>query len=134
MTIIYFIIALGILVLVHEWGHYIVAIKSGVKVEKFSIGFGPKIIGFTRGDTEFKICLLPLGGYVKLYGQDPMTEANGDAELAEKIAQSPDSFSSKPLKARLATVFGGPMMNIVLTLLILPMVFMVGRQMPAILE
>lgn len=134
MTILYFLIALGILVLAHEWGHFIIARRSGIRVEQFSIGFGPKIAGFKKGETEYRISLLPLGGYVKLFGEDPVAEAGGDAEKARAIAQSPDAFSSRPLRYRLATVFAGPVMNIVLCLLFLPAVFMIGRQIPAILE
>src|SRR3989338_3985662 len=134
MTILYFIIALGILVLVHEWGHFIIARKSGIRVEKFSIGFGPKIIGFKQGGTEFRIAPIPLGGYVKLYGEDPVAEAEGDEAKAREISSSPDAFSAKPVRYRLATVFAGPMMNLVLCLVLMPIVFMVGRMVPVILE
>jgi len=134
MTILYFIVALGILVLVHEWGHFIVARLSGIRVEQFSIGFGPKIFSFKRGQTEYRIAWIPLGGYVKLYGEDPMAEADGDIEKAKEIEASPEAFSSKSLKARLATVFAGPAMNLVLCLILMPIVFMVGRMVPAILE
>lgn len=134
MTILYFIIALGILVLVHEWGHFIIARKSGIRVEKFSIGFGPKIFGFKQGGTEFCIAPIPLGGYVKLYGEDPIAEAEGDEVRAKQIASAPDAFSARPLSARLATVFAGPAMNLVLCFLLMPLVFMVGRLVPVILE
>lgn len=134
LTTLSFMVALGVLVLVHEWGHYIVAVKSGVKVEKFSIGFGPKIIGFMRGETEFKISLLPLGGYVKLYGEDPMADADGDEEKAKEIAASPDAFSNSPVGARLATVMAGPVMNLILAIVLLPLVFMLGRSIPAVFE
>ena len=134
MTILYFIIALGVLVLVHEWGHFIIARKSGIRVEKFSIGFGPKILSFTRGGTEFRIAPIPLGGYVKLYGEDPIAEAEGNEARAKEISSSPDAFSARPLYARLATVFAGPAMNLVLCLVLMPLVFMVGRMVPVILE
>lgn len=134
MTILYFIIALGILVLVHEWGHFIIARKSGIRVERFSIGFGPKLIGFKRGDTEYRIAPIPLGGYVKLYGEDPIAEAEGDEAKAREISSSPDSFSARPVRFRLATVFAGPLMNLFLCLVLMPVVFMVGRLVPVILE
>lgn len=134
MTIIYFIIALGILVLVHEWGHFIVARKSGIRVEQFSIGFGPKIFSFKGPETEYKVSLLPLGGYVKLFGEDPVAEAEGNKELEKQIASSQDAFSSKPVSKRLATVLAGPIMNLVLCFILMPIVFMVGRTVPAILE
>lgn len=134
MTILYFIIALGILVLVHEWGHFIVARKMGIRVDEFSIGFGPKLFGIKGKVTEYKVCLLPFGGFVKLYGEDPVAESDGDEAKAENIAKASDSFSGKPVGARLATVFAGPGMNLLFSLILLPLVFMVGRQMPAILE
>ncbi len=68
-AIIAFIFVIGVLVFIHELGHFLVAKWSGVRVEKFSLGFGKKLIGFTRGETEYLICLLPLGGYVKMYGE-----------------------------------------------------------------
>lgn len=134
MTILYFIIALGILVLVHEWGHFIVARRSGIKVEKFSIGFGPKLFSIKGGQTEYLVSLLPLGGYVKLFGEDPVAEANGDEVLAKSIASSKEAFSAKSLRVKLATVMAGPGMNLVLAALLMPVVFMVGRMIPAILE
>lgn len=68
-AIIAFIFVIGVLVFIHELGHFLVAKWSGVRVEKFSLGFGKKLIGFTRGETEYLVCLLPLGGYVKMYGE-----------------------------------------------------------------
>lgn len=102
MTLLIFIVALGILVTVHEWGHFIVAKKSGVRVDVFSIGFGPKLFGIKWHGTEYRIAPIPFGGYVKIYGQEPMEEAEGDPVKAEEIAKDPSSFHSKPLikKAR----------------------------------
>ncbi len=134
MTILYFVIALGLLVTIHEWGHFIVARKCGIRVDEFSIGFGPKIFGFKKGNTEYKFCLLPLGGYVKLFGEDPAGESEGNEARAAEIAKAPDAFSSRPMAARLATVMAGPIMNLVLCLVLMPLVFMIGRMVPAILE
>src|SRR3990167_6380066 len=134
MTLVFFIIALGILVIVHEWGHFIIARKSGIRVEKFSIGFGPTLFKIQGRETEFRVALLPLGGYVKLYGEDPEAEAEGDEQKAKAIAASPDSFTGKPARFRLATVLGGPVMNLVLAFVVMPFVFLIGRQVPAILE
>ncbi len=134
MTFIIFSVALSILVFVHEWGHFIVAKKSGVRVDIFSIGFGPKIFGFTWGGTEYRLAPFPFGGFVKIYGQDPHEEAEGDPILAEQIAKHPDSFASKSIWKRLAVVFAGPIMNLVLCFALLPMVFMVGRMQPKILD
>lgn len=133
-TTVMFVLALGVLVIVHEWGHYIVAKLSGVWVEKFSIGFGPKILGFSKNGTDYRVAPIPLGGYVKLYGQDPWEEAEGDPVRAEEIARDPRAFHSKPMSRKLATVLAGPAMNLVLCALILPIVFMVGRLQPKFLD
>ncbi|MDO8644642.1 MAG: RIP metalloprotease RseP [bacterium] len=124
MTILYFVIALGLLVFIHEFGHFIVAKLSGMRVEKFSLGFGPKIFGFQKGETEYRVSILPLGGYVKLTGEDP----------ASPEANAPDSFNSKPLLSRLGVVVAGPTMNLLLALLLMPIVFMIGKMEPAYLD
>lgn len=132
-TILIFIVALGILVTVHEWGHFIVAKKLGVRVDVFSIGFGPKLLGYTWHGTEYRISPIPFGGYVKIYGQEPYEEADGDPVKAEAIARDPESFCGKPLYKKLGVVFAGPVMNLVLCFFLLPLVFMVGRLEPKIL-
>ena len=71
MSVLYFILLLGVLIFIHELGHYLAARAVGVTVTKFSLGFGPKIIGFTRGGTEFLLSAVPLGGYCKFMGDDP---------------------------------------------------------------
>lgn len=125
-TLLVFLVALGILIIVHEWGHYIVAKISGVWVKKFSLGFGPKIIGFKKNDTDYRIAPIPLGGFVELYGQDPWEEAAGDAAKADEIAKDPRSFHSKPFYKKLATVLAGPTMNLVLCSLLMPLVYLIG--------
>ena len=70
MSLIIFILVLSALVIVHEWGHYVAARYFGVKVERFSVGFGKKLWSRKRGDTDFMICAIPLGGYVKMAGED----------------------------------------------------------------
>ena len=82
------ILVLGILIFVHELGHFLVAKRMGVTVLKFSFGFGPRLIGIQRGDTEYRISLIPLGGYVKMLGEDP---EEGEAE-----GNRPDSFAAQP--------------------------------------
>src|SRR5512144_2143912 len=116
MTLIYFLIVIGILVFVHEFGHFIMAKRAGVRVEKFSLGMGPKIAGFKKGDTEYVISALPLGGYVKMAGENPDEEPTG----------SPDEFQSKTVWQRATIAFTGPLTNIVLAFLVMPFVFMVG--------
>ncbi len=71
VAIIAFIVLIGVMVVVHEFGHFAVAKLCGVRVEAFSIGFGPRLFGIKRGDTDYKVCLLPLGGYVKMTGETP---------------------------------------------------------------
>jgi regulator of sigma E protease len=134
MTLLVFVIALSILVFVHEWGHFIVAKLSGVRVDIFSIGFGPKILGFKWHGTEYRLAPFPFGGYVKIYGQEPLEEADGDPVKAEQIARDTTSFHSKSTAKKLATVFAGPAMNIILCFAVLPFVFMVGRLQPKILD
>lgn len=102
MTIFYAIIALGVLIFVHELGHFIFAKKSGVGVEKFSLGFGPKIIGKKVGETEYLISAVPIGGYVKMVGEDPRDETAPDEK----------SFSAQSVWRRLLIVIAGPAFNI----------------------
>jgi regulator of sigma E protease len=116
MTIIYFLIVLGILVFVHEFGHFIMAKRAGVRVEKFSLGMGPKLFGFKKGDTEYIISALPLGGYVKMAGENPDEEPTG----------APDEFQAKTVWQRALIAATGPVTNIVLAFLVMPIVFMVG--------
>ncbi len=125
-TVISFVIVLGVLIFIHELGHFSVAKLVGVGVEKFSLGFGPKIVGFTRGETEYRISLFPLGGYVKMTGESI------DDEVSE--ADKEKSFTHKPLSRRAAIVVAGPIMNLVLAFVLLPIIFMVGVSVPAYLD
>ncbi|QQR80730.1 MAG: site-2 protease family protein [Deltaproteobacteria bacterium] len=126
MTILYFVIALGVLVFVHEFGHFYAAKKQGIGVEVFSIGFGPKLISFRRGETQYTISLLPFGGYVKMMGEDPN---DPDPTIpAEK------SYSKKPIWRRSIVVFAGPFMNLVLASVVMPVIFMIGRMEPIYLD
>lgn len=102
-------IVLGVLVLVHEWGHFIVAKLCGVRVDVFSIGFGKRLWGVKRGDTDYRISVLPLGGYVRMAGDNPVEERTG----------APYEFLSRPRWQRFLIAIAGPATNIVLTFLIL---------------
>ncbi|MCX8012013.1 MAG: RIP metalloprotease RseP, partial [Desulfobacterota bacterium] len=126
VTVISFLILIGILVFIHEFGHFIVAKLIGVKVEKFSLGFGPKLVGFKGGKdkTEYLISLLPLGGYVKLKGENPDEALNND----------PSEFTSRKVSDRFKIVIAGSMMNIVLAFLLFPIVFMIGVEVPKYLK
>jgi regulator of sigma E protease len=108
--IIWFILLLGVLVTVHELGHFLVAKACGVKVLKFSFGFGPKLLGFTKGETEYQIALLPLGGFVKMAGDMP------GEELAPEEAHR--GFLAQPPWKRMAIVLAGPAFNLLFPILI----------------
>lgn len=102
-----FVFVLGVMVLIHELGHYVAARYFDVKVEAFSIGFGPRLFGFQRGETDFKVCALPLGGFVKMAGENP-SEPSEDAR----------SLPAKPRWQRLIIAFMGPLFNIILAILL----------------
>jgi regulator of sigma E protease len=114
-TIFSTIFVLGILIFVHELGHFLVAKWLGVTVLRFSLGFGPKIVGFQRGETEYRLSLIPLGGYVKMLGE------GRDDEVPEEQLQS--SFSSQPLRKRAAIVVSGPFSNLLLAVLIFTCIY-----------
>jgi len=107
---------LGVLVFIHELGHFIVARLCGVRVEKFSLGFGPKLFGITRGHTEYLVSAFPLGGYVKMAGDEPDGGSSGAGW---------EFYSKKPWQ-RIAIVFAGPFMNLVLAFAVFSGIFMVG--------
>jgi regulator of sigma E protease len=109
-NIISFVIVLGVLIFVHEFGHFIVAKIVGVGVEKFSLGFGPRILGRKVGMTDYRISAIPLGGYVKMVGEAP------DSELDETLI--PLSFSHKSVFKRSLIVLAGPVFNLLLSVVI----------------
>ncbi|MFH1459833.1 MAG: RIP metalloprotease RseP [Candidatus Omnitrophota bacterium] len=116
LSTIAFIFVLGVLVLAHEFGHFIVAKFLKVKVEAFSLGFGKKLAGLKYGDTEYKISLIPLGGYVKLAGENPEEERAGKAW----------EFLSKSVGERAAIVIAGPLFNYLVAFLLFSLVFFIG--------
>ncbi|MBL0714090.1 MAG: RIP metalloprotease RseP [Desulfosarcina sp.] len=111
-----FIIVLGVLIFFHELGHFLVARFFNVGVEKFSLGFGPRLIGRTVGLTDYRISLIPLGGYVKMVGDEP------DADIDPALI--PISFTHKKVGQRFAIVAAGPLFNLLLAVLIFFVVFM----------
>src|SRR5436190_20292346 len=115
------LIVLGVIIVIHEFGHFAVAKLFKIRVETFSVGFGPRLIGFRRGDTDYRISALPLGGYVKMSGENP-----GDA-----ITGDPREFLSKPKWQRFLVAAAGPAMNIVLAVVLLTGVYMYGNEIPA---
>jgi len=114
-SIVSFVIVLGLLIFVHEFGHFICAKLFGVKVLKFSLGFGPKMAGVTRGETEYLISALPLGGYVKMLGEQDDEEVNPEDEMR--------SFAGKPVWQRFIIVAAGPISNLLFAVFIFFMVF-----------
>lgn len=125
-TMISFIIVLGILITVHELGHFLVAKAIGIGVERFSIGFPPKMFGFTWGETEYCVSWIPLGGYVKLKGENP--------EEADENPDDPKHFMSRPAYQRAAVIIAGPLMNLIFAFLLAPLLFIIGMNIPAYLE
>ncbi len=110
---------LGVLIVVHELGHFLLAKLTGVGVEKFSIGFGRKLIGRKWGETEYQLSAFPLGGFVKMVGENP-------AEEGETAPPPANSFLAKPVPQRLAVIAAGPLANLLLAVLIFAAVFMAG--------
>ena len=119
MPIFLAILVFGLVVLVHEWGHFIAARRAGILVEEFAIGMGPKLVGIKRGETLYTIRALPLGGFCKMYGDeaDALTEA---AEDVEDLRHR--SFSSKTIPQRLSAMFAGSFMNFILAFLLFAIV------------
>ena len=117
LSLITFILVLGILVLVHEFGHFIVAKWSGMRVDEFAIGFPPYIIGIKKGETLYAINALPLGGYVRIHGENP------EADAADP---DPRSFQSRSIWARIAVIVAGVFMNLLFAFVVLTIAFSVG--------
>lgn len=113
-TIFYFVITILIIVLVHELGHFLAAKLSGMRVDRFSIGFPPRLFGKKIGDTDYCISLLPIGGYVKIAG---MIDESMDTDFLQKEPQ-PWEFRSKPVKNRIFVIVAGVIMNILLSIII----------------
>ena len=121
LTIVSFILVLGALVFVHELGHYLAARHVGVRVEQFSIGFPPRMIGRKWGETEYLISWIPIGGYVRLFGQN----------LEDENPKDPRNYAAKSVWQRLYILVAGPLANLVLALLVMPLVYAVGVDEPA---
>ncbi|MFN7651464.1 MAG: site-2 protease family protein, partial [Acidobacteriota bacterium] len=128
------LVLLGIMILIHELGHYWAARYFDVRVEAFSFGFGPRLFGFRRGETDFRVSLVPFGGYVKMTGEQAADEDAPDGPGAA----DPRSFLAKPRWQRMIIAFAGPAMNILLALALLTGLFLyrypkiVGSDGPAV--
>jgi regulator of sigma E protease len=116
-----FLFVLGVLIFVHELGHFLMARRIGVRVLTFSLGFGPKLINIKRGDTEYCVSLIPLGGYVKMAGENPEDTRTGAS----------DEFLSKGKWQRFQVLVMGPVMNLQLAIIVMAVVLYQGAQLPA---
>ncbi len=135
-TVLWFLVVLSIIVFVHEWGHYWVARRNGVRVEVFSIGFGPEIFGwYDKAGTRWRVSAVPLGGYVKMFGMAEEGEADSAQAFLEKGAGDPSdgphelteedkkvSFAHKTVGQRAAIVFAGPAINFIFAMLVLAVI------------
>lgn len=131
---VYFFVILGIMVLVHEFGHFLVAKLCGVRVEAFSIGMGKRLFGWVHNGTDYKVCLLPLGGYVKMAGEADMEmiqtgpevggplESDTPANIALNPATDPGNFNSKPRWQRMLIALAGPFANFLLAIVLFTLV------------
>ena len=117
-------LVLGIIIVIHELGHFLVAKLFKIKVETFSVGFGPRLLGFRYGETDYRISAFPLGGYVKMAGENP-----GDS-----VTGAPNEFLSKPKWQRFLVASAGPAMNIILAVGLLTGLFMYGTEIPEFAE
>ena len=142
-------LVLGVMILVHEWGHFIAARIFGVRVDVFSIGFGPRLFGWKRGATDYRVSALPLGGYVRMAGQDPSEIDSADStsipgkgkdekthapypQLQALVKGAPDELVSKPRWQRAIISFAGPFVNLIFPILLLTVYFVaVGIPYPA---
>ena len=115
------LVVLGIMVLVHEFGHFAVAKLCGVRVEVFSVGFGKRLFGFRHGDTDYRLSLLPLGGYVRMSGESPGEESTGD----------PGEFNAHPRWQRILIGLAGPVSNFLLALLLMTGFYMMHNEVEA---
>ena len=115
------VVVLGVMILIHELGHFLAAKYFGIRVEVFSFGFGKRLWGFKKGETDYRVSLLPLGGYVKMAGENPDEAPTGNA----------DEFQAKPRWQRFIVAVMGPTMNIVLSIVLLTGLYMYRYQKPA---
>lgn len=118
-SIIIFVVILVVLIFVHEWGHYIVAKLTGMRVDEFGIGFPPKIASFKKGETEYTLNALPIGGFVRIYGEDPTASSADDPD-------SDRAFGARPKWAQALVLVAGVVMNALLAWILLSAVLMIG--------
>ena len=118
MSVILFLLVLFVLILVHEWGHFIVAKKTGMRVDEFAIGFPPRLFKLKRGETEYTFNLLPIGGFVRIFGEAPGSEVD--------VLDQPRAFSARPKWAQALVLVAGVTMNVIFAWFLFLVTFMVG--------
>ena len=118
------LLVLGVIIVIHELGHFLVAKFFKIKVEVFSVGFGPRLFGFRRGETDYRISAFPLGGYVKMAGENP----------GDNVTGAENEFQSKPRWQRFLVASAGPVMNILLAVVLMTGLFMYGSDVPEFLN
>jgi regulator of sigma E protease len=128
-----FVVLIGVMVVVHEFGHFAVAKLCRVRVEAFSVGFGPRLFGFKYGDTDYKVCLLPLGGFVKMSGENfaELTDAaTGTATQAP--VSDPGALTSHPRWQQMLIGVAGPFANFVLAFVLMLFYFNFINEVPSV--
>jgi len=119
MSILIFLLVLFVLILVHEWGHYIAAKKTGMRVDEFAIGFPPKLFSIKKGETEYSFNALPIGGFVRIFGESLEGVAESESDKSR-------AFTARPLWAQAVVLIAGVTMNVVLAWFLFVITFMVG--------
>ena len=148
VSVLAFVVLVGVMVIVHEFGHFAVAKLCGVRVEAFSFGFGPRLFGFKYGETDYKVCLLPLGGFVKMTGETPdqisgstpgtpvvgqmLEQIPGHDQLTESPADDPGSFTNHPRWQRMLIGLAGPTCNFILALVLMICYFGWVNEVPSV--
>lgn len=133
VSVIAFIVLVGVMVVVHEFGHFLAAKLCGVRVEAFSVGFGPRLFGIKFGDTDYKVCLLPLGGFVKMTGETPDQISGGsDFNSGESVLDDPGSFLAHPRWQRMLIGVAGPVFNFLLAFGLMVIYFNFINEVPDI--
>lgn len=124
LTVISFLVVLGVLVIAHEFGHFIVAKKVGIMVEEFAVGMGPRLWSFQRGETIYSIRILPLGGFCRMAGENPYEESLAGEEERRRVDPA-RTFYARPVWERVAVVAAGPLMNFLLAVVVFAVIFSV---------
>ena len=124
ISVVVFLAVLFVLILVHEWGHYITAKLTGMRVDEFGIGFPPKLLSFKRGETNYTLNALPVGGFVKIYGENPeeLTDKSADLNVRSR------AFGARPKWAQIVVLLAGVTMNMILAWFLLFTILLIGIQ------